>query len=404
MNILEIFRVALQSVRVNALRSILTALGIIIGVAAVITMVGIGAGAQKAVEEQIESIGPNVLQIYPNWGRMGGVASANRVSLTSDDATALRRDATQLKDVVPELTNSLQVKYIGTNINTSISGVTSNFMSVKRYKLAHGRVFTDGEDKARERFAVLGAEIPTMLNANAQALIGQTIAIRGISFEIIGVLRPKGASNSWQNPDEIIFIPLNTAQYRVFGNDRLRAISVEVKDGVPIELGMVDIERVMRREHKIRPGMENDFTIRGSQEILATQEATSQIFTTLLASIAAVSLVVGGIGIMNIMLVSVTERTREIGVRKALGATKFNIMFQFQIEALVLCLAGGLLGIGLGWWVTDTLATNNGWNTLISAESIGMAFGTSAAIGLVFGIWPASRAARLDPIIALRYE
>ncbi len=404
MNLLETLRVALASVRVNALRSMLTMLGIIIGVAAVITMVALGAGAQRAVEEQIEAMGANVLQIFPNWGRPGGVASANRVSLTTDDAVALRGDATLLKDVVPELTGNQQVKYVGTNINTSISGVTANFMAVKRYKLAHGRVFTQGDDEARERFAVLGAEIPEQLNANPAALIGQSIQVRGITFEIIGVLAPKGASNSWQNPDEIIFIPLNTAQYRVFGTDRLRAISVEGRDGVPLQQVMVDIERVMRREHKVRPGMENDFTIRGSQEILATQQATTQIFTTLLASIAAVSLVVGGIGIMNIMLVSVTERTREIGVRKALGATRLNIMFQFLIEALVLCLAGGMLGIALGWWVTDLLARSNGWNTLISSQSILVAFGTSAAIGLVFGIWPASRAARLDPITALRYE
>jgi putative ABC transport system permease protein len=404
MNLLETLRVALASVRVNALRSILTMLGIIIGVAAVITMVALGAGAQRAVEEQIEAMGANVLQVFPNWGRPGGVASANRVSLTTDDATALRTDATLLKDVVPELTNNQQVKYLGTNINTSISGVTANFMGVKRYKLAHGRVFTQGDDESRERYAVLAAEIPEQLNANPAALVGQTIQIRGISFEIIGVLAPKGASNSWQNPDEIVFIPLNTAQYRVFGTDRLRAISVEGRAEVPLQRVMVDIERVMRREHKIRPGMENDFMIRGSQEILATQQATTQIFTTLLASIAAVSLVVGGIGIMNIMLVSVTERTREIGVRKALGATRVNIMFQFLIEALVLCLAGGTLGIVLGWWVTDLLARSNGWNTLISTQSILVAFGTSAAIGLVFGIWPASRAARLDPIAALRYE
>ncbi len=404
MNLLEIVRVALASVRANALRSILTALGIIIGVAAVITMVALGAGAQKAVEEQIAAIGANVLQIYPNWNRTIGVASANRVSLTTDDADALSRDATELKAVVPELSGNFQVKYVATNINTSVSGVTANFPDVKRYKLAHGRVFTPGEDQARERYAVLGSEIPGMLNANPVALLHQTIQIRGISFEIIGIMEPKGASNSWQNPDEIIFIPLGTAQYRVFGNDRLRAISVEVKDSVPVELGMVDIERVLRREHKIRPGAENDFAIRGSQEILATQAATTEIFTTLLASIAAVSLVVGGIGIMNIMLVSVTERTREIGVRKALGATRLNIMFQFLIEALVLCLVGGIIGIALGWWVTDSLARNNGWNTLISSQSILVAFGTSAAIGLIFGIWPASRAARLDPIIALRYE
>jgi len=400
----ETFMVAFRSIRSNALRSVLTALGIIIGVGAVITMVALGAGAQKAVEEQIEAIGPNVLQIYPSQSFSRGIASQNRVSLTTDDAAALQRDATLLKAVVPELTTSMQVKFGGTNVNTSISGVTANFPEVKRYKVAYGRSFSEGDDEARQRYAVVAAEIPSMLNANAQALIGQTIMVRGISFEIIGVLRPKGASNSWQNPDEIIFIPLNTARYRVFGSDRLRAISVEGREGVPIEQVMVDIERVMRREHKIRPAMENDFSIRGSQEVLATQEATTQIFTSLLASIAAVSLVVGGIGIMNIMLVTVTERTREIGVRKALGATRINIMFQFLVESLVLCLVGGAIGVGLGSWITGVLAKNNGWNALISPESVMIAFGTSAAIGLIFGLWPAYRAARLDPIVALRYE
>ncbi len=404
MLLFETFMVAFRSIRGNVLRSVLTALGIIIGVGAVITMVALGAGAQKAVEEQIESIGPNVLTIYASQSFSRGVASANRVSLTTDDAAALQRDATLLKAVVPELQNSLQVKYGSTNINTTITGTTANFPAVKRYKVAHGRTFTEGDDEARERYAVLGAEIPVMLSANGQAMIGQTIMIRGISFEIIGVLQPKGASNSWQNPDEIVFVPLNTARYRVFGSDRLRAISAEGQDGVPIEQVMVDIERVMRREHKIRPGGENDFSIRGSQEVLATQEATTQIFTSLLASIAAVSLVVGGIGIMNIMLVTVTERTREIGVRKALGATKINIMLQFLVESLVLCLVGGAIGVGLGSWVTGVLAKNNGWNALISPESIMIAFGTSAAIGLIFGLWPAYRAARLDPIVALRYE
>ena len=400
----ETIRVALSSIKANALRSVLTALGIIIGVAAVITMVALGAGAQRAVEQQIEAMGANVLQVFPSFNRTGGVANANRLGITTDDYVALRDDATLLKAVTPELSGNQQVKYIGTNINTSITGVTSNFLDVKRYKLAYGRSFTQGEDEGRERYAVVAAEIPRLLNANPRALIGQTISIRGISFEVIGVLAPKGAAQSWQNPDEIVFIPLNTAQYRVFGTDRLRSIAVEGRDGVPISQVQVDIERIMRREHKIRPGGDNDFMIRGSQEILATQQATTQIFTSLLASIAAVSLVVGGIGIMNIMLVTVTERTREIGVRKALGATKINIMLQFLVEALVLSIAGGAIGIALGWWVTNYLATANGWNTLISPQSVGVAFCTSALIGIVFGLWPARRAASLDPIIALRYE
>ena len=203
-------------------------------------------------------------------------------------------------------------------------------------------MFTSGDDAARERYAVLGADIPELLEANPVGLLHQTILIRGIAFEIIGIMASKGATGSWQNPDEQIWIPLQTARYRVFGTDRLRSVGVQIADGVPVEQGMVDIERVLRREHKIRPGGENDFQIRDAKQFLATQQSASEIFTTLLASIAAVSLVVGGIGIMNIMLVSVTERTREIGVRKALGATQWNILFQFLVEALALCLAGGV--------------------------------------------------------------
>ena len=400
----ETVAVALQSIKANALRSILTALGIIIGVAAVITMVALGTGAQRAVEEQIASLGANVLSVYPGMSFSSGVASTNRVSLTIDDADALERDGQFIKAVVPEIVSQQQVKYINKNINTNVTGTTANFPEVRNYTLAQGRMFTSGEDAARERYAVLGADIPELLEANPVGLLHQTILIRGIAFEIIGIMASKGATGSWQNPDEQIWIPLETARYRVFGTDRLRSVGVQIADGVPVEQGMVDIERVLRREHKIRPGGENDFQIRDAKQFLATQQSASEIFTTLLASIAAVSLVVGGIGIMNIMLVSVTERTREIGVRKALGATQWNILFQFLVEALALCLAGGILGILLGVWVTNLLAKSNGWNTLISPQSIIMAFGFSAAIGLIFGIWPARRAAKLDPIVALRYE
>ena len=400
----ETIAVALQSIRANVLRSILTALGIIIGVAAVITMVALGTGAQKAVEAQIASLGANVLSVYPGSSFSGGIASSNRVSLTIDDADALERDGQQVEAVVPEIVATQQVKYLNKNINTAVTGTTANFPQVRNYTIAHGRMFTSGEDAARERYAVLGNDIPEMLEANPVALIHQTILIRGIAFEVIGIMAPKGATGSWQNPDEQIWIPLQTARYRVFGSDRLRSIGVQIRADVPAEQGMVDIERVLRREHHIRPGGENDFQIRDARQFLATQQSASEIFTTLLASIAAVSLVVGGIGIMNIMLVSVTERTREIGVRKALGATQWNILFQFLVEALVLCLTGGVLGILLGIWVTNLLAKSNGWNTLISPQSVLMAFGFSAAIGLIFGIWPARRAAKLDPIVALRYE
>ena len=251
---------------------------------------------------------------------------------------------------------------------------------------------------------MLGSSVPEMLGGNPAAMIHQTIFIRGIPFEIIGVLSEKGAMGGFQNPDEQILIPLQTAHYRVIGTKRLRSMSIQVKDGVPIEQGMVDLERVLRREHKIRPGGENDFTIRNQQDVLETQQQATRVFTTLLASIAAVSLVVGGIGIMNIMLVSVTERTREIGVRKALGATRDNILFQFLVEALALCVIGGGLGVLAGAATTMLLARLMHWNTLISPSAVLVAFCFSALVGLFFGIWPARRAARLDPITALRYE
>jgi putative ABC transport system permease protein len=235
-------------------------------------------------------------------------------------------------------------------------------------------------------------------------MIGQTILIRGIPFEIIGILNQKGSGGSWSNPDEQILIPLQTARYRIFGTDRLRSITVQIAEGVPIEQGMVDFERVLRREHKIRPGSDNDFQVRNQQEILATQQSATQVFTALLASIAGVSLLVGGIGIMNIMLVSVTERTREIGIRKALGATRANILMQFLIEAMVLSFVGGTMGILLGSGAAISLSKLAGWNTFVSPTAIIVAFVFSAGVGLFFGILPARRAASLDPIVALRYE
>ncbi|MEP6686706.1 MAG: ABC transporter permease [Gemmatimonadales bacterium] len=400
----ETFAVALSSIRSNALRSILTMLGIIIGVGAVITMVALGTGAQKAVEERIAALGANVFTVFAGQGRSGAVMITDRTVLSTDDYDALVRDATLLKAVVPEAQSAQQVVFGNQNRSLQIIGTTANYTDVRNYTVPYGRMFTNGDDAARQRYAVLGSAVPEMFGGNPAAMIHQTIMIRGIPFEILGVLSTKGASGGFQNPDEQIIIPLQTAQYRVFGSKRLRSMSIQVEDGIPIEQGMVDLERVLRREHHIRPGADNDFTIRNQQDILQTQQQATQVFTTLLASIAAVSLVVGGIGIMNIMLVSVTERTREIGVRKALGATRSNILLQFMIEALTLCILGGAVGVLLGVGTTVVLARVMQWNTLISPTAVIVAFGFSALVGLFFGIWPARRAATLDPIVALRYE
>ena len=400
----ETVAVALQSIRANMLRSGLTMLGIIIGVGAVITMVALGSGAQKAVQDRIAALGANVFTVMAGQVRQGGIRITDRTILSTEDYDALRRDAPLLTAVVPEMQQSLQVKYGNQNSNVNVVGTTSEYTDVRNYTVPYGRMFTPGEDEARRRYAVLGASVPRMLGGNPAGMINQTLMIRGIPFEVIGVLGEKGSAGGFGNPDEQILIPLQTARYRIFGSNRIRSFSIEVADSVPIEQGMVDLERVLRREHKIRPGAENDFTIRNQQDILATQEQATQVFTSLLASIAAVSLIVGGIGIMNIMLVSVTERTREIGVRKALGATRLDIMLQFLIEALTLCLLGGLLGVLLGVGTAVLLSKVMHWNTLISPMAVGVAFAFSAAVGLFFGIWPARRASRLDPITALRYE
>lgn len=400
----EIFRVALGAIRANKLRSFLTALGIVIGVGAVITMVALGSGAQKAVQEQIESLGTNLLSIYAGQSFNRGVASADRVSLTSDDAAALKRDARQLTAVIPEMSRQQQIKYGNQNVNVNVIGTVPDYVPVNNYKLAAGRNITNGDHEGRKRVAVLGFAVPTMLGANGLAMIGQTIAIRGIPFEIVGLLQEKGSQSSWFNPDEQIIIPLSTAEYRIFGTDRLRSITVQVAHTDSMNVAQLEIEGILRREHAIRPGGPNDFQMRNRAEFLATQQETTRTFGFLLAGIAAVSLLVGGIGIMNIMLVSVTERTREIGIRKALGATRANIMLQFLVEALVLCLLGGFLGIVFGAGGAVALAKLANWNTLISPAAIGLAVVFSAAVGLFFGIWPARRAASLDPIVALRYE
>jgi putative ABC transport system permease protein len=400
----EIMVVALRAIRANFLRSFLAVLGIVIGVGAVITMVALGTGAQQAVQERIEALGTNLLQIYAGQSMHRGVASADRVSLTTDDYLALLEGTRTLSAIVPEIRRNQQIKYMNRNANVNVTGTVPDYLEINNYELLAGRAITAGDGSARKRVAVIGSAIPDMLNANAVAMIGQSIAIRGLPFEIIGVLNEKGATSSYNNPDEIIVIPFETAQYRIFGSDRLNSITVEVMHIDSMAVAMIDMEQVLRREHAIRPGADNDFQIRNRGEFLATAEETSKTFTYLLGGIAAVSLLVGGIGIMNIMLVSVTERTREIGIRKALGARRRDIMFQFIIEALALCVLGGLLGIVVGRGASYAMAELAGWNTLVSPTAVIAAVGFSIGIGLFFGIWPARRAAALDPIESLRYE
>jgi putative ABC transport system permease protein len=400
----ELWMVALAAIRANKLRSFLTMLGIIIGVGAVITMVALGSGAQKAVQDNIQALGSNLLTVMPGQAFNRGVASDQRVSLTIDDADSLRANARRIVAVVPELSRNLQVKYGNKNSNISITGTVPDYFPVRNFTVTDGRAFTAGDNEARRRYAVVGAGVPELFGVNGPAMVGQQIEIRGIAFTVIGLLAAKGAQNSFMNPDEQVFIPLLTARYRVHGSDRVRSINIKVADPKDMNVAMIEIERVLRRTHNIRPGAENNFMIRNQADILETVQQTTQTFTALLAGIAAVSLLVGGIGIMNIMLVSVTERTREIGVRKALGATRGAILFQFLVEALVLCLVGGALGVAIGGGGAILLAKIFKWNTLVSPTAVVLALAFSFGVGLFFGIWPARRAAAMDPIVALRYE
>ena len=383
-------------------RALLTMLGIIIGVGAVITMVALGTGAQRAIDEQMEALGGDILSIQSSAWFSHGVAR-NQQTLTTGDAKALALGSEHVADVVPEISGRFQVKYGNRNLNISSTGTTPNYLYVHGFVVEHGRFFSAADESARRRVVVLGAEIPGMLEVEAATLVGQTIQIRSISFEVIGIMETKGGTG-WRNPDDDLWIPLSTAQFRVTGNDFVQTISAKVSESSTIPMAMLEIERVLRREHGILPGKDNDFAMMNRKQFAESRQEATQVFTYLLAGIAGVSLVVGGIGIMNIMLVTVTERTREIGVRKALGATKGNILLQFLVESTILCILGGLLGLVLGVTASALLAKYAGWQTVVTSSSALMAFGFSAAVGMIFGIWPAKRAAALDPIDALRHE
>ena len=404
MLIAETIRIALDALRVNKLRSLLTMLGIVIGVGAVITMVALGNGAENSIKERIARLGTTVLQINPQRVQQGGVGTGTSAKLDMRDVQAIRDRASNVVAVNMQQDRPLQVTWKNRNTNVQVTGTAPNFLDVRSFKMATGRMFTDEDDKARRKVAVLGADVLPLLGAdNGDAMIDEQIRIAGRLFKVIGVMAAKGQTG-FGDADEQILIPFTTGRFGTFGTDRINDIWCLASSEDSLPNAMAEIQTAIRRTHKLRAGRPDDFSIRNQSDFLEVLSETARTFTTLLAGIAAVSLLVGGIGIMNIMLVSVTERTREIGVRKALGATRAAILLQFRTEAVVLCLLGGAIGIAFGLLAAGQFHRVMGWNSAVDAQSILIAFAFASGTGLLFGVWPARRAATMDPIEALRYE
>ena len=404
MLIAETIRIALDALRVNKLRSLLTMLGIVIGVGAVITMVALGNGAENSIKERIARLGTTVLQINPQRVQQGGVGTGTSAKLDMRDVQAIRDRAPNVVAVNMQQDRPLQVTWKNRNTNVQVTGTAPNFLDVRSFKMATGRMFTDEDDKARRKVAVLGADVLPLLGAdNGDAMIDEQIRIAGRLFKVIGVMAAKGQTG-FGDADEQILIPFTTGRFGTFGTDRINDIWCLASSEDSLPNAMAEIQTAIRRTHKLRAGRPDDFSIRNQSDFLEVLSETARTFTTLLAGIAAVSLLVGGIGIMNIMLVSVTERTREIGVRKALGATRAAILLQFLTEAVVLCLLGGAIGIAFGLLAAGQFHRVMGWNSAVDAQSILIAFAFASGTGLLFGVWPARCAATMDPIEALRYE
>ena len=400
----ESFLMAWASLIANKMRSILTMLGIIIGVAAVIALVSIGNGVMQDIQNSISSLGSNLLMVMPGAPRTPGVrpSQGSMKSLKVSDYQAISK-LDGVKAASPYTANSYVTIYQSKNWTTTVSGVSSNFQDVNNWTMAEGRFISSKNVENRERVAVVGQTVVKNLFAGEDP-VGKEIRVKNIPFRVIGVLNSKGNGTMGNDQDDVIFIPYTTAMERVEGVDYLRMVYVVASDDNGIDRLQSDIENLLRVRHSIKDTNLDDFNIQNMKSIMETMEQTTGTLTLFLGAVAAISLVVGGIGIMNIMLVSVTERTREIGIRKALGATYFVIVTQFLIEAVVISLMGGLIGIALGIGASKLIGLASGMSTVISVPTIVLSFAFSMAIGLVFGIYPARKAAKLNPIDALHYE
>jgi putative ABC transport system permease protein len=399
-----LIRVAGESIRKNKMRTLLTMLGIVIGVGAVIVMVAVGQGAQQGIATQINSLGTNLLVITAGASNTSGVSQGAQAfnRLTVDDAEKLKREGTLFAGVTPVVMTRTQVLAGGTNWRTMINGVSTDFPAVRDWQTQSGDFFTENDVRGMRKVAVIGQTVADNLFPGVDP-VGSQIQIRNVPFDIVGVLARKGQNAVGQDQDDIVIIPYTTAQARLSGSTRIWQILVSAASPQDIPAAQQEATEIMRESHKIGDG-DDDFTIRNQTEIANAAQGTTKIMTWLLASIASVSLIVGGIGIMNIMLVSVTERTREIGIRMAIGARGSDVLTQFLVESIVMSVLGGAVGLAAGIGGASLLAHFTGWNTAVPVQAVALAIGFSAAVGVFFGFYPARKAAALDPIQALRYE
>jgi putative ABC transport system permease protein len=410
MNFLAAVRSAFRALAANTLRSILTMLGIIIGVAAVITMIAVGRGATDRVQEQMKGLGSNIMLVMPGGVTQGGVrlGASTGQGLSEDDAVAIARDVPEVQVAAPSMRTGAQVIAGNTNWSTSIMGGTNDYLEAREWPLQSGRSFEAAEIQGSAKVAMIGQTVAAQLFGDSDPL-DQVIRVKKVPVTIIGILGKKGQNSLGQDQDDIVVVPISTYRNRIQGGNagklkRIGSISVKVKEGQSMKIAEENIKDLLRQRMKVQPGGDEPFTIRNLTEILQAQEESSKVMTMLLAAVAGISLVIGGIGIMNIMLVSVTERTREIGLRMAVGARGKDILTQFLIEAVTLSLIGGAIGVLIGAMATWAVGQFAGWQVSMTLASIFLATGFSAFVGIFFGFYPARKASRLLPIQALRYE
>jgi putative ABC transport system permease protein len=400
--------IALRALRVNKMRALLTMLGIIIGIAAVIAMVAIGSGASKMISDQISSIGSNLLLVLPGSTTSGGLrtGSGGAPTLTYDDAKAIKAECPSVGAVAPTVRGSAQIVYGNQNWSTIVMGAIPEMLTVRDWPLSAGRNISQSDVDGATKNCLIGQTVALNLFGDDDP-IGKVIRIKKIPFTVVGVLVRKGQSPQGTDQDDTIFVPLRTAQRKLFGTqfpNSVNAIMIQAKDADVLKQAEEEVTALLNQRHRIGPSRDPDFTVRNLSEILAVSEQSSKVMSILLGAVASISLIVGGIGIMNIMLVSVTERTREIGIRMAIGAKQRDILLQFLTEAVLLTTLGGAIGMILGVVGAKLVASLLGWPTLISFQAIVIAFGFSAGVGIFFGFYPARKAAGLNPIDALRYE